>query len=581
MRKKGKTVAGDFYSSLRTRLLFVAFLFILYGAGLTARLFFLQVVNHDVLVAQSAKQYAATTKIFYGRGSIFDRNQNELALNIEVESVYVTPSEIQDKKQSAKTLAAHLDLEPDKLLKKISSQKNFVWIKRKCDLEEIRELRQLDLPGVGFISEQKRFYPKRELAANVIGFVGMDNQGLSGVEHFHQSTLRGMTVHKVMEKDARGRYIRSISQIGKSKTAGTDIVLTIDEVIQFTAEYHLKKQVEKYKAESGLVVVMDPFTGEIYALANVPQFNPNNYLAYPPRRWKNPAVSSSFEPGSIFKPVVASGAIDAGAARPRDLFFCENGKIRIGKVNIGEASNHQFGWLSLEDIIAKSSNIGAIKIAQQLGEANLYKYIKAFGFGGKLGVDLPGESAGQLRSLPDWTGISLASISFGHEIAVTPIQMVAALGAIANGGNLIAPRITKALIKNGKVEQAFKPEKIRRVISEKASQQMVEVLKRTVRQGTGIPAAIPGFEAAGKTGTAQKYDTDSGTYSKTDFLSSFIGFAPADAPRLVILVMIDKPQGSYWGGEVAGPVFSEISKDVLRYLNVPSKDERVYFLNRA
>lgn len=437
------------------------------------------------------------------------------------------------------------------------------------------------MPGVGFISEQKRLYPKRELGANVTGFVGMDNQGLAGVEHFYQSTLKGTTVRRVIEKDARGRNIGAIRQTGKPQTKSNDVVLTLDEVIQFIAEHHLKDQVEKYQAKAGTAIVMEPYTGEILALANFPQFNPNKFLAYPPQKWTNPTISSSFEPGSIFKPIAAAAALDTGSVELNDLFFCENGKIRIGRTNIGEASNHRFGWLSLQNIIAKSSNIGVIKIAQQLGSQKFYSYIRKFGFGGKTGVELPGESPGQLKPVSQWTDLSLASISFGHEIAVTPIQMVSALSAIANGGNLMLPRITKAVLKNGKVVETFKPKRVRRVISEKTSRQMIEVLKNTVKMGTGKPAALAGFEAAGKTGTAQKYDKASGAYSKDDYLSSFIGFVPADAPKIVVLVMIDSPRKAYWGGEVAGPVFRKISKEVLRYLNVPSKNERVYFLNRA
>lgn len=581
MSKKKQTLPKGFRPISRFRLLVIASLFILYGAALGARLFYLQIINHDELLAQSEKQYAATTKIVFGRGSIFDRNHNELAMNIEVESVFITPAKVTDKFRTAKLLASHLHLDPKKIQKKISSKKRFVWIKRKCSLQEVEALQRLDLPGVGFIPEQKRFYPKRELSAHITGFVGMDNQGLAGVEHFHQSTLKGTTIRRVIEKDARGRNIGAIGQTGTSKKNSMDVELTLDEVIQFITERHLRNQVEKYQAKSGLVIVMEPYTGEIFALASVPRFNPNNYLAYPPRKWKNPAVSNSFEPGSIFKPIAAAAALDSGAAIPSDLFFCENGKIRIGRVNIGEASNHRFGWLTLDKIIAKSSNIGAIKIAQKLGNQNFYKYILKFGFGKKSGVDLPGESPGQLKHVSEWSDLSLASISFGHEIAVTPIQIVAALGAIANGGNLMLPRITKAVLKNGKVVETFKPKKIRRVISEKTSRRMIDILKNAVKTGTGIPAALTGFEAAGKTGTAQKFDKVSGAYSKDDFISSFIGFVPADAPKLVILALIDSPGKVYWGGEVAGPVFRKISKEVLRYLNVPAKNERVYFLNRA
>jgi cell division protein FtsI (penicillin-binding protein 3) len=578
---KKKHYSKDFRGSLKARLVGVSVIFFLYWGGLTARLFYLQIIKHDDLVALSEKQYARTTTINYGRGTIYDRNQNELARNIEMESVYVTPLEVIDKKQTAKVLASSLGLDAKTVYKRISSKKHFVWLKRKAPLRQVDRLKKLDLDGVGFVSEQKRFYPKRELGGGVLGFVGLDNQGLAGIEHFHHSHLKGTSVRRVIEKDARGRTIQSFDSSWGKKSPSHDVVLTIDEVIQFTAEYHLKKQVEKYGAVSGVAVVMDPHTGEIYAMANAPQFNPNNYGAYPPRMWNNNVVSRAIEPGSIFKPIVAAAAIDAGAASPTDIFFCENGDFKIGRVSIGEASNHKFGWLSLQSIIKKSSNIGVIKIAQKLGDAKLYDYISQFGFGKKIGIDLPGESQGSLRKLSSWSALSLASISFGHEIAVTPIQMAAAMGAIANGGKLITPHVTKAILKNGEVVQSFDKPASKRVISEKTSRQIIEVLKSVVRDGTGTRAAVQGFETAGKTGTAQKYDQDTRAYSKTDYVASFIGFAPADSPRIVVLVMIDTPKKNYWGGVVAAPVFRDISREVLRYLNVPSSEERVYIMDHA
>ena len=310
MRKKNQPLSKDFRSILRFRLALIACFFILYGTALGTRLFFLQVINHDELVAKSKEQYQGITEIVYGRGTIYDRNQNELAMNIEVESINITPSKIIDKHQTAKLLASHLNLDSKTIFTKLSSKRPFVWIKRKCDLQESGKLRRLDLPGVGFISEQKRLYPKRELGANVTGFVGMDNQGLAGVEHFYQSTLKGTTVRRVIEKDARGRNIGAIQQTEKSETTSKDVVLTLDEVVQFIAEHHLKDQVEKYQAKSGTAIVMEPYTGEILALANFPQFNPNKFSAYPPQKWANPAISSSFEPGSIFKPIAAAAALD-------------------------------------------------------------------------------------------------------------------------------------------------------------------------------------------------------------------------------------------------------------------------------
>ena len=562
-------------------MLFISSLLLLFAISLIVRLADLQIVQHESLLAKSEKQSQGTMKTHFGRGTIFDRNGNELATNLEVESVFVVPQEVRDRKYTSRVLASTLNQNYDRIYKEVSSKKQFTWIKREVPADEIMHLKKSALSGVNYRSEQKRFYPKRELAANVIGFVGTDDLGLAGIEHTYQEKLKGMVYSQSIKQDGKGRTIQALNNLSRSSLGNYDLMLTLDEVIQFTAEHHLKKQVDRYKADSGMAVVMDPYSGEIYAMANVPQFNPNNFNAFPRETWKNNAVVSSYEPGSIFKPIVAAAAIDKGVAQPHDRFFCENGSFKVGKNKIGEAENHKFGSLTMKEIIAKSSNIGAIKIAQKLGKNFFYEYIQKFGFGEKPGVRLPGVSAGLLGKRESWTDYSLASVSFGHEIAVTPLQMVAALSAIANGGTLMEPHITKALIRDGKIVEQIKPKKIRRVISKKTSRQMMEILKFVVKDGTGKNAAVEGFDVAGKTGTAQKYITKTKSYSKTEFVSSFIGYAPADAPRLVILVMIDNPKGVHWGSVVAAPVFREIAKKSLRYLNVPSSKERVFILDRA
>ncbi|MEK9628378.1 MAG: penicillin-binding protein 2 [Nitrospinota bacterium] len=582
MSNNKKPASGSFRNVVKTRLILVSGLLFLFAVSLVFRLADLQIVQHETLLAKSEKQpHHGNLKIHLGRGTIFDRNGNELATNLEVESVFVVPQEVRDRKYTSRVLATTLNQSYDRVYKEVSSDKKFAWIKRKATADEIIHLKKSALSGVRFRSEQKRFYPKRELAANVIGFVGTDDLGLAGIEHTYQEKLKGIVYTQPIKQDGKGGKIQSLGGFSRSNLGNYDLMLTLDEVIQFTAEYHLKKQVEKYKADSGMAVVMDPNSGEIYAMANVPQFNPNNFNKFTPETRKNHAVVSSYEPGSIFKPIVAAAALDKGIAEPHEKFFCENGSFKIGGKNIGEASNHQFGSLSMREIIAKSSNIGAIKIAQKLGRDSFYEYIRKFGFGEKSGVRLPGVSPGLLGKKHNWTEFSLASISFGHEIAVTPLQMVAALSAIANGGTLLEPHITKALMRDGKIVKEIKPKKIRRVISEKTSRQMMEILKYVVKEGTGTRAAIDGFDVAGKTGTAQKYIAETRSYSKTEFISSFIGYAPADAPRLVILVMIDNPKGLHWGGVVAAPVFREIARKSLRYLNVPSSKERVFILDRA
>ncbi|MDP7057537.1 MAG: penicillin-binding protein 2 [Nitrospinaceae bacterium] len=567
--------------SLKGRLILVSILFALFGAGIVGKLFSLQVMQHDDLVSRSEKQHQRTVEIHYGRGSVFDRNMNELATNIKVESVYATPQEVVDKKRATRVLAKALNLNHTSIYKKLNSKRHFVWLKRQVLPAEIARLRKSSLPGINFISEDKRFFPKRELASGVVGFTGVDNQGLGGIEQRYDSTLKGNVVKAVMEKDARGKLVQFNKQANGQVSGSRSVVLAIDEVIQFFTEHHLKKQVAKHQAESGVAIVMNPNTGELYAIANVPQYNPNNYSAYKDNRRRNRAVSDSYEPGSIFKPIVAAASIDAGVARPQDTFFCENGKFKVGNKTVGEAVNHKYGWLTLQNIIIKSSNIGSIKIARQLGKQSYYDYIRKFGFGQKTGIELPGEAGGLLKELSAWNPLSLASISFGQEIGVTPLQMTNAISAIANGGTLMVPRITRAILKDGQIEKRFEPKAVRRVVSIQSSRQVIDILKHAVKDGTGKNAAVKGYEVAGKTGTAQKYDAKTGRYSKTAYVSSFIGFAPADAAKVAILVMIDNPKGAHYGGSVAAPVFSNIARETLRYLNVPSSDQRVYILDRA
>ena len=582
MSNNKKPKSRSFRNVVKVRLIFVSSLLLLFAVSLIARLANLQITQHKTLLAKSEKQpHHGNLKTYFGRGTIFDRNGNELATNLVVESVFVVPQEVRDRKYTSRVLASALGQNYDRVYKEVSSNKQFAWIKRKASTDEIIHLKKAALSGVRFRSEQKRFYPKRELAANVIGFVGTDDYGLAGIEQTYQGKLKGMVYSQPIKQDGRGRNIQNLGSLSRSNLGNYDLMLTLDEVIQFTAEYHLTKQVERYKADSGMAVVMNPNSGEIYAMANVPQFNPNNYNKFTPETRKNNTVVSSYEPGSIFKPIVAAAALDDGIAQPHDKFFCENGSFKIGGKNIGEASNHKYGSLSMQEIIAKSSNIGAIKIAQKLGKDSFYEYIRKFGFGEKTSIRLPGVSSGLLGKRKNWNERSLASISFGQEIAVTPLQMVVALSAIANGGTLMEPHIAKALMRDGKIIKEIKPKKIRRVISEKTSRQMMEILKFVVENGTGKKAAIDGFEVAGKTGTAQKYITETQSYSKTEFISSFIGYAPADNPRLAILVMIDNPKGHHWGGVVAAPVFVKIVEKSLRHLNVTSRKERIFILDRA
>ncbi|MFQ5481473.1 MAG: peptidoglycan D,D-transpeptidase FtsI family protein [Nitrospinaceae bacterium] len=559
----------------------MAALLLLYGGGLVARLGYLQVHQHATLAAESDRQAMEILDVRSRRGLILDRNHTPLAVNLEVESVYADPQRVDDPAGAALVLGAALGLDHRQVERKLTAARRFVWIKRKAGLEAVADLKFQSLAGIGFIRESLRFYPQRELAASTLGFVGMDNKGLEGIEHQYDDILHGATRRRQVERDALGRALLDPIKGWAGISASQDLELTLDEVIQFAAERALAAQVRRFDARGGIVLVLEPVTGDVLALATEPPFNPNRYAAFPPEAWRNRAVSYAYEPGSIFKPIVAAASLEENTATPEELFFCENGLFKVGGTAIREAAGHKFGWLSLARILTHSSNIGAIKVAQKLGENRFYNYLRKFGFGGRLGVDLPGESAGKLRPLKKWSGLSLASISFGHEISVTPMQMAAAIAAIANGGTLMKPRLARAVWKNGTRIKTFPPQRIRRVISEKTSRRMVGILKSVVREGTGRQAALAGFEVAGKTGTAQKVDPATGRYSSTAYLSSFVGFVPADAPRLVILVMIDEPRKPYWGGKVAAPVFREIARKALRHLNVPSNRERVFVLNRA
>ncbi len=581
MKKVSKPNSNPDRQGLKNRLLLIGVLFFLFAGALISRLFYLQIIQHDELLARSEGQYRAEETVQYGRGNIYDRNMNALAANVELESVAVNPQEVTDPQRVAKILSAVLGKDFDKVLRQIESRKGFVWIQRKVLPEAVKAIKRESLQGVEFVIEHKRFYPKRKLASHSLGFVGIDNQGLAGVEYLHDSRLKGASVKLTTEKDARGRRIRWANTAGQDKYQSLDVALTIDEVVQFFTEYELEKAVKKHQAVRGFAIVMNPKTGEIYSIANAPAFNPNNFSSYPRETRKNQAISGSFEPGSIFKPVLAAAAIDSGVAAPNDIFFCENGAYRLGGRLFREATGHSFGWLSLKDVIANSSNIGTIKIAEKLGRKTFYKYMKRFGFGEKLGVDLPGEGRGRLRPLREWSRLSHAPLSFGQEISVTPLQMISAISAMANGGALMKPYVTKATFKQGEAVARTEPQIIRRAVAPETGRKMLDILRRAVNHGTGKNAAIEGFDVAGKTGTAQKFDPLAGSYSDRFYMASFVGFVPAYSPRLAILVMIDSPKGTHYGGSVAAPVFREIAKQTLRYMNIPSRKERVLILDRA
>ncbi|MFQ5561295.1 MAG: peptidoglycan D,D-transpeptidase FtsI family protein, partial [Nitrospinota bacterium] len=439
----------------------------------------------------------------------------------------------------------------------------------------VKKIESLKLKGVHFAWEQRRFYPGRELAARTVGFVGIDNQGLAGLESHFDEIIRGTPEKRRVERDALGQVIDT--SVSGAKLKGNDVILTLDKVIQFIAEKELNNKIKETRAKGGVVIVMNPENGEILAMADNPQFNPNEYNKYHRSFWNNRAVSSVFEPGSTFKMFVAASALDSSVIHPEEVVFCENGKYRVGDINVHEAHYKKYGKLSLREVLAKSSNIGAIKIGERMSPDTFYAYLKKFGVGAKTGINLPGESRGLFKSPEKWSGSTRAAVSFGQEVSVTPIQLVTAVSSIANGGLLLKPLIVKEIVKNGEKVKSFEKTVVRRVISKGSGKIMGDLLQNVVENGTGKRAQIPGYRVAGKTGTAQKALQHGRGYSKTKFISSFAGFVSSDdVPILSMVVIIDEPQTEKYGGRVAAPVFKSIASQTLRYLKVPSESNRVY-----
>ncbi len=533
------------------------------------RAFHLQVIEGKALEQRARLQHQRTVKIPSRRGRVFDRNLEELAVSIEVDSVYAQPNRIEDSSKVSSALAPLLAVDRRVLRRRLASSKkrHFIWLKRQVDLgSEQRELIRT-LGGVDTVKESRRFYPHRSLAANLIGFTGIDSDGLEGVELYYDKYLRGSTMTVKAEKDATGKLL--LFEDVEDGVRGMDVVLTIDRTIQYIAEKALRKAVAEHGAKGGTVVVMEPHTGEILAMANAPTYDPNDIRSFRPHQWRNRAVTDMFEPGSILKVFLLAAVLEEGILDPNDIFFCENGKYRVADAVFHDTK--KFGWLSVNNIIKHSSNIGAVKIGERLGKRSFYRYLKAFGFGEKTGVDLPGESAGSLRHYTRWSDVALGTISFGQGISATSLQLVGAISAIANGGFLMKPRVVKYIRNSdGVVVEEFTPVILRRVLSEDTSREVARVLTSvTAPGGTGELASLDGgFKVAGKTGTAQKPDPERKGYAPGKYVSSFIGFVPAEEPRLSILVTLDEPQGSFAGGLVAAPVFKEIAKESLAYLGV-------------
>jgi len=539
----------------------------LWSLVILGRLYALQVIEYVKWVSKEQKQQEHTVLLPPERGTIFDRSHRPLAMSVPVDSAFAMPAEIRDAGLTAHLLAPVLGVDPSDLEDRLQSLHSFCWVKRGISRDIVARLRSLDLRGIYFQKEMKRFYPKGPLAAGVMGFVGSDDRGLAGLEYTLNNVIAGRPSVVLVDEDARRRSFHSSTGKGEY---GTDVILTLDENIQYIAEKALANAVEEDHAAGGAIIVENPATGEILAMASQPSFDPNNFEKATAEERKNRAIQWVYEPGSMFKLVTYSAALEEGLISPDETIDCQNGSITLDGHVIHDDDEH-FGVLTIEQALAHSSDVAAVKIGLRLGQERLYHYVRQFGFGSRTGVDLPGEEQGLVEPLSRWSGLSIGAISIGQEVGVTALQIVAAYSAIADGGVLRQPRIIEGLVQGSSVT-APQLGPSRRVVSERTAEMMKHMFAAVVEEGTGRKAQLTGYSAAGKTGTAQKIV--GGRYSHSSYVSSFVGFAPVDHPAITVLVSIDSPTGQHHGAEVAAPVFKEVAEQTLACLNVP-KDRSV------
>jgi cell division protein FtsI (penicillin-binding protein 3) len=549
------------------RMLIVAGVALLWFIAVFGRLGYLQLYRHREYLTRAQHQQQRTIEITPKRGAIYDRNMHPLAMSIPVDSAYAVPSEMADEQLAARLMSGVLGIPRDVLEARLESSRSFVWIKRKLPPDKKETLEALGLKGIYFQKENQRIYPKRDLASHVLGFVDLDEKGLAGIEYGFDGQIRGKSEKIMVMADGRQRpFDGGVAQ----RESGADVVLTLDEKIQYIVERELSAAIAKTHAINGTVVVMNPNNGEILAMANWPKFNPNMAGGAPAEARINRAVASVYEPGSTFKLMTMAAAFDQGITRTNEVFDCENGSILVAGHRIRD--HKPFGFLTVSEILAQSSDVGAIKIATRLGSPRFYDYIRAFGFGQLTGVDLPGESRGILRRLEKWSAVSIGSVSMGQEVGVTPIQLATAVSAIANGGQLVRPHIVSQMRRGDTVlpnEGLLGVSEPKIVIRPQTAATLRKLMEGVVLNGTGKLAHLDGWTAAGKTGSAQKIDPATGRYSPTQLIASFTGFAPINSPAVTILVSLDSPVGLHEGGQVAAPVFKRIAEQVLPYLEVP------------
>jgi len=560
---------------IRIRVYVIGVCFLLILGAIFLRAYQLQILEGGKLSSLAEEGYTGKRTLTTQRGTIFDRNGRELALSIDVSSIYCYPKKIKDTLKTATLIASALHIERRDVLKKLHSSQPFVWIKRKVTPEEIKRVRALNLTGIGFTKESRRYYPCMETGAHVIGFASQDNRGLEGIELQYNRYLEGQQIRLNGIHDALGRPLL-FDGPGIEPHGPFDLILTLDKEISYKAQKTLRKAVERSGARSGVCVVMRPQTGEILAMAVVPEFNPNIFWRHKPYEWRNRAVTDCFEPGSTLKAFLLAAALEEGVITPETVLDCEKGNYVIGKHVIHDS--RPFGMLPASEVIKFSSNIGAIKIGQRLGAKRFHYYLRGFGFGERTGIDFPGERKGNLRSPRDTSLVGQNTLCFGQGLSVSPLQLAMAFGAIANGGHLMRPYLVKSILdRKGETVRRFYPSVRRDIISSRAAKKVSGVLEGVVRTGGTAPkAAIKGYPVAGKTGTAQKVDPIRKTYSDKKFMAFFGGFAPSDSPAIVILVALDEPKGKPYGGIVAAPVFRDVGSWTLNHLNIaPAFEQRL------
>lgn len=563
-----ETPANPWRTTLKRRLTVVAAAFVLWSVAIEARLVFLQVIQRDELAGRAARQQSQTVETPAKRGELLDRRGRLLAYTVDAETLYAVPTEIKDPAQTAAAVCGALAdcsaKERKAIAERIRKGRYFVYVRRQISPEQARRVAVLELEGVDFIKEHRRFYPNKELGSHLLGYVGIDNTGLNGIEGTYDTLIKGESGKVLVQTDARGH---AFSRVEKPPTAGASLELTIDQYLQHVAERELRAGVERAGAAGGSAVVMDPTTGEILALANYPTFNPNAYREFDDDQRRNRAIQDLYEPGSTFKIVTAGAALQEKVVTPDTLVETGPGRIRFASRVIDEDKGHNYGTLSFTDVIVKSSNVGSIKVGLRVGAERMSDYVRRFGFGRASSPDFRGESPGIVWAASQLTDSALASVSMGYQVAVTPLQMASAVSVVANGGELLQPRVVRAVIR-GDARIPVPRKVISRAITPAVAAQLTSIMESVVTDGTGSKARIGGYTVAGKTGTASKVVNR--RYSNTDYNVSFVGFVPSHKPAFTIVVVVDSPHKEPpYGGWVAAPIFQKIADAALRHQGIP------------